>query len=917
MIPFSKGFKGTRFILTIIPIFSVFAIFANIHHLKKYSLSNNDRHHKPSTLGSNCDSIFKYGRYLSDIDEEPRHWQPDGCALQHYQNLNDYGIGSCLRPGDEIMIVGDSTARQVYWGFLNILFRMHHQFNGPHRDDITQRDSITVRLVWDTFFNTTASEVLSDVSLNGVISRHRQEAIQFKKDSKYNPKLYLFITGGAWFPFLEAPDLVVPRFTQNFKRLLDIVDNRADGAFDGVYVAPPFIPFYGILQDVRMENMNNNIYSGMMLESDALFNYVRTNQTVQKSYPAKYNGGVRYRTREGRQHEISSYYVPVFNELSGTNHRGLFDQMGIHFLEPSFVEQANILLNHFCNQRVADELKQPLSGTCCVKFKDYKYGENGWFIRLILKSLVFIPLCALMKTSSNVKKLIPTAKFSALVILVLGSISTWAGISNQSQLISKISLVYSSQEFFGLIQVWILLSLLSYVFFPTEDNKPGYAQGLLSKQLILEWQGICVSLLILIQYSGFSYLKKTFDGEMCVRLLSSTWAMLELYQFTLEYLDSLSINFTLIKSYKSSFPLFAYRISRISILPLLLSSSINYSVMENIPATVAPSYIPLAIKLAYWFTFVFLVFPLVFHLSSTLSSTDIEASNRHLEMQTLIFIFFSLIPFIFSPFLMYLADSNSKHIFLTTLNSFAEDYWVVLFAVWVAFYCKLQSMENSKSKFQPSLRLVSVAVIIFVLLLNGFRYLFSYFISISPNGPVAPTSFIELHNEVQDKLLEERGKGYNSIAHTVLVLGFAVCYLILRLRFLNTTIEAASRYIGLWVRAAKSGYEALLLYPYVLLAASGTLRLNYIPTGIVLSSQISHTFFFTPIDYVFSYTGITLMGKLNKCVALFISFGTFCTLVEISSSVWKKEFSKTVAVSNTEMIKEENELQEQRNLITN
>lgn len=112
---------------------------------------------------------------------------------------------------------------------------------------------------------------------------------------------------------------------------MDIVDNRADGAFDGVYVAPPFIPFYGILQDVRMENMNNNIYSGMMLESDALFNYVRTNQTVQKSYPAKYNGGVRYRTREGRQHEISSYYVPVLTNYQELTIVGYLTKWGSTF----------------------------------------------------------------------------------------------------------------------------------------------------------------------------------------------------------------------------------------------------------------------------------------------------------------------------------------------------------------------------------------------------------------------------------------------------------------------------------------------------------------------------------------------------------------------------------------------------------
>lgn len=57
-------------------------------------------------------------------------------------------------------------------------------------------------------------------------------------------------------------------------------------------------------------------------------------------------------------------------------------------------------------------------------------------------------------------------------------------------------------------------------------------------------------------------------------------------------------------------------------------------------------------------------------------------------------------------------------------------------------------------------------------------------------------------------------------------------------------------YIDCWVRMAKFGYELLELYPYVFLALSGTVRLHYLPTGIVHSSLLTRTYGFVSQKFV-------------------------------------------------------------------
>lgn len=65
---------------------------------------------------SNCDSVLIEGRYIDNAGPIASNWQPNGCVLKRYTDADD--ITACMRPGDEIILFGDSTARQSMYFFL-------------------------------------------------------------------------------------------------------------------------------------------------------------------------------------------------------------------------------------------------------------------------------------------------------------------------------------------------------------------------------------------------------------------------------------------------------------------------------------------------------------------------------------------------------------------------------------------------------------------------------------------------------------------------------------------------------------------------------------------------------------------------------------------------------------------------------
>ncbi|VVT49945.1 uncharacterized protein SAPINGB_P002523 [Magnusiomyces paraingens] len=909
--------------------------------MNQYTLAtqNGPDHDKiPSTLTSNCDSILKYGRYIDDVNESPSGWQPDGCAMKTYHSIYEDDLNTCFKPGDEVIFFGDSTVRQVYWGFVNTLYRGYLQKMDNHADLQVSFNGVTVTLYWSSYFNETNADIIRNISRDGFNSEHKIKAQEFHKDKTYKPKTYLYMSAGSWFAGKENPSEVATKYRANTIDIFKDIDNRVDDAFEAVYFSPPLIPHYDSLDKNRQISMTHSQIHSIEEIADELFNYVRTNETVKdRINPALYSGGVRYRTQKDRTDEISAYYVPVFNELSAENHQGIHDDMGIHFAEHGFLLQANILLNHICNDRIAQEMGRPPAGaTCCVQYDDYKYNVESTIFpsihRILDKALLIVPLFALVFSAYrfNPEMAIPVLKTVINSVVVQGIVTAWARISNETQLISKVSIYYSSTEMTVWLQIWSLTSILSIVFFnqcfcygieSLETNNKGKLHYRLSIPLLLELQGVCVSLLLIIQFTGYNLIPHIFDGELYTRVLMSIWSLVELYAFCLKYFDSFKpiqidghvplAAATLKQAYSLPLPVFSKSMARVVTLPMLLSTSVTYSTRNSLPGNFPQSYIDPACKIVFWYIFIYFGFPIINLMSQVSFETDNEElevfkshaqtkhklTNTYLITQTFFLIIGSSIPQLIAPMILNLIEIDVFNSSLRAFISIFEDFWIMLFAVWEALYSCTQVYhynQNISDTIYPGPMATTAAGVCLVCLFDIGKFAFAYYLPKSESGATHPISFIDRHQKLYELLLDVRGRDYNTLIHGIFVLCGITAYIILRLGLLRyTRKELHSQhnntqyyYMGCWIYIAKFSYEILELYPYIFLAVSGTVRLHYLPTGVIHSSLVTRTYYFVSRNFVFPYFKWKIAEKTRKIASVALGLSVLILLAQCCASVW-------------------------------
>lgn len=390
-------------------------------------------------------------------------------------------------------------------GFSNLLLGLRDEIFAPHKTLTNVVNGVSATFIWDEYLNSTGFDQILDITLNGLRSSLRTPALEHNKDITYTPKLYLFVTFGPWYINRN-----VNGYDVQLKRLLDVLDWRTDNSFDSVYLAPPLVPLFNALDLKHAERMTKDKFKQLVNQTNEMFNFNFKSQM----------GGVRYRQMEGRKDQISAYYVPVFNQLSGENHAGIRDNGGIHLLEPGFMTEARILFNHMCNNKIAQAQGSPLDGaTCCVDYT--KLNNHSLFKGLSLAVL-----------AGGILVLTNSLKRAAIAFVVIGLVAGYAHLTNQTQVISKLGFEYNFTELLGMIEAWTFLILISLGL-----DKPRSSTGF-ERLFVREWKGICVSLFLIIRYSGLGEVDETFSGVIMERILLSTWTMLELYCYSVDYLES-------------------------------------------------------------------------------------------------------------------------------------------------------------------------------------------------------------------------------------------------------------------------------------------------------------------------------------------------------------------------------------------
>ena len=94
------------------------------------------------------------GRWL---DSGFRNWQPDGCMLRRYSPAD---ATSCLK-NRQVIVVGDSTARQAYQGLVRALDANIDLREGErHSDRTLVAGGARMDFIWDPYLNDTRSRSL-------------------------------------------------------------------------------------------------------------------------------------------------------------------------------------------------------------------------------------------------------------------------------------------------------------------------------------------------------------------------------------------------------------------------------------------------------------------------------------------------------------------------------------------------------------------------------------------------------------------------------------------------------------------------------------------------------------------------------------------------------------------------------------
>lgn len=325
---------------------------------------------------SACQNLLQTGKFIKSptaANPSPDTWQPEGCTLKSYSNLAI--ISDCLRPGDQLIFYGDSTARQIFWATANLLDSSIEQDFNVHGNHRVTRNGITLKLYWDPFLNSSSAwPDLQDYAQKGIANAPpSSEQLPLNLDPAYKPKAYLYTTTGLWHAMFEPRHAVLEGYKKSLDDFVELMNNRVNTSFSKVFYGPTMLPYFPLLDKGRKAGITQDNMKQILKYTDEKFSYMRDSfgNRVQHSLglTLKSNSNLE-NFSDISPNDVSIYYTPVFNDLGGSSTFGNYDQIGLHYINSAMFVQANILLNHICNERTVDPNQVPHSTTCCVSFAE-------------------------------------------------------------------------------------------------------------------------------------------------------------------------------------------------------------------------------------------------------------------------------------------------------------------------------------------------------------------------------------------------------------------------------------------------------------------------------------------------------------------------------------------------------------------
>ncbi|KAL9581940.1 MAG: hypothetical protein Q9212_003593 [Teloschistes hypoglaucus] len=432
-----------------------------------------------------CSALLTRGHWL-DPPTEPyssqpfKNWQPPGCLMHEYTGKD---IRTCL-DGQNILYIGDSTARQLFWATakkLNATAADEEMREADRHKNLTfDGDDVTVNFIWDPFLN--SSSVRREVLSHADSRTH-------KHDGADQAAGLITIGAGLWYARHFESDWL-DRFRSSVDVLTPLlsVNNGANSATPSpssvnrggtlhAYLAPVQVPLYDVLSPSRASTMTPG----------------KINPMNEYLYNVSHNSGVKV----------------IWSQLLMTrNQKFAYEESGLHVVESVASRRVDVVLNMRCNAELSLKQGYPFDKTCCSA---YERTSPSWTWYLVVWSFSLLLLAGLgMHSKESIRNLLSNELFRAIGTLTL--VLVYCYVADRTQLLNKTQKHFRCPEFLLLSAIAAALGVLS-IRRSTADassiaqpvvKQQGVDQSFLSRDQTDEWKGWMQFVILIYHYTGAS-----------------------------------------------------------------------------------------------------------------------------------------------------------------------------------------------------------------------------------------------------------------------------------------------------------------------------------------------------------------------------------------------------------------------------
>ncbi|KAL9128297.1 MAG: hypothetical protein Q9217_003002 [Psora testacea] len=436
-----------------------------------------------------CEATLTTGQWLDSSDISPtartfENWQPDGCMLKNFQ---PEGLGKCFEKGQQIVYIGDSSIRELFWATARKTnaeqaYREQHLAQ-KHTDLKFEHDNLSLVFLWDPYLNSSnLQEHLSTPSTPSQASSPDSNAA------------IILVGGGLWHARYLGEDSL-PDFTKAIENITAFM-NKEHASIPQTQstlklLAPVQIPWYESLNHERSQTITPSRVEAM--------NEHLLQLTLQHGVPIAW------------AFSLMSLHQPA-----------AYDPSGLHPAEKVADRMMDIVLNMKCNALLMQDQVYPMDFTCCTG-----YAPLTWTQRIsLIFSIILLALMPVITYKYSKTTFLPPRKVTrALADLAMAI--CYCYYADRTQLWNKGLKQYDPQGFVILCMATVALGFLSIRRSNTSSTRgkapsPAKApdQLFLSRDQTDEFKGWMQVLILIYHYLGASKILPIYE---VIRLLVASY----------------------------------------------------------------------------------------------------------------------------------------------------------------------------------------------------------------------------------------------------------------------------------------------------------------------------------------------------------------------------------------------------------